>query len=215
MSSDVRNFLNSIRRDYSQAPLEIRQHTSPLPLSVKWYEEAVNSQLIDANAMSIATVDSSLMPYSRIVLLRDVTEDGLVFYTNYLSNKGKHLASNPNISAHFFWPALERQIMVNGKVEKVIASTSDDYFNSRPYDSKIAAWASHQGSELDSRKTLETSFDKYKARFPEEVPRPENWGGYRIVPVRFEFWQGRAFRLHDRVIFELNEMSWRQKRLYP
>jgi pyridoxamine 5'-phosphate oxidase len=181
-----------------------------------WLDEALHSKVIDPNAMTVATVDDSRRPTSRVVLLKGFAADGFVFFTNYDSKKAADLDSNPNISLHFFWPDLERQIIISGIAEKTSREESEKYFASRPRDSQLGAWASKQSSVLKDRKELENRFAVVNEQFEgNDIPCPTFWGGYRVTPNRFEFWQGRASRLHDRICYERHDNNWKISRLSP
>lgn len=181
----------------------------------RWMNDALVSDIIDANAMTIATVGEDGRPSSRVVLLKQFSSDGFDFYTNYESKKGRDLSVNPFASLHFFWPQLDRQISINGRVEKTSREESEKYFNSRPVDSRIGAWASDQSRTIMSREFLEQSFKEFQEKFGDDVPLPDFWGGFRVKPARFEFWQGRQNRLHDRICYTLEEGSWTMTRLSP
>lgn len=208
--------LAALRREYSLKQLS-RASVSPDPFEQfsVWMSEALNSEILDATAMTLATVDAGCQPSVRVVLLKGHGPNGFVFYTNYESKKAHDLAANPNAVLHFFWPELERQIIINGRAEKTTVEESEIYFKSRPVDSKIGAWASNQSSKLASRDALEKRFEEMRTRFGDDVPLPPFWGGFRLVPDRFEFWQGRASRLHDRICYELNDSEWGISRLSP
>jgi pyridoxamine 5'-phosphate oxidase len=178
--------------------------------------EALNSQVIDATAMLLSTADAGGQPTSRVVLLKAFDEDGFVFYTNYESKKAADIAENPRVSLHFFWPDLERQLIITGTAEKISREESEEYFKSRPEDSKLGAWASKQSSVINDRRALEAQFAEAEERFRgREIPCPEFWGGYRVTPNNFEFWQGRASRLHDRICYERDGEGWNIVRLSP
>jgi len=208
--------LSALRREYSLKQLS-RSSVSrdPFEQFSIWMNEAISSEILDATAMTIATVDADCRPSARVVLLKGYGPDGFVFYTNYESRKARDLAANPNAVLHFFWPELERQIIINGKVGKTSLEESEAYFASRPTDSKIGAWASNQSSRLASRDALEKSFEEMQIKFGDDVPLPSFWGGFRLVPDRFEYWQGRASRLHDRICYELTGSGWKIFRLSP
>lgn len=214
---DLRNYINSIRRDFSSQQLdESSAGNNPYLLFEKWFEEAVGSQILDPYAMVISTVSKELQPSNRVVYMRDISENGLVFYSNYDSHKGNDLSVNPNIAALFFWVELERQIRIEGNVTIVDPSKSDLYFSSRPRESQIGAWASEQSHIIESRKYLEERYKEFEKKFDgKDVVRPKNWGGYLIEPTSFEFWQGRPGRLHDRVKFIKSEGGWKVLRLAP
>ncbi len=209
--------LHSIRNEYKYAELsEISIAKSPFQQFEIWLNDALNSKVNEPTAMSVATCGTDGFPESRIVLLKDFDENGFTFFTNYISNKGASIAKNPAVSLHFFWPELERQIRISGYAEKTSDEISDRYFYSRPVSSQIAAISSTQSSKIPSREFLNTQFEtnKEKAR-TENIIRPENWGGYVVTPVKFEFWQGRESRLHDRILYEKNNNNWLISRLAP
>lgn len=215
---ELRNYLNAIRRDFSDKPLqEDSVNANPFNQFSVWFEESVNAQLLDPYAMLISTVDEVGQPHSRVVYLRGISESGLVFYTNYNSEKGKNISSTNKIAANFFWGELERQIRVEGKVEKVTDEVSDLYFASRPRESQIGAWASNQSETINNREELEKQVEFFNNKFIGiEVPRPPHWGGYIIMPVKFEFWQGRPNRLHDRLIYtKVDNDNWEISRKAP
>ena len=181
-----------------------------------WFEEYKQLGVKDYNAMAISTVNGDI-PESRIVLLKEIRDNGYVFYSNYGSTKGIALESNPNISALFFWREQERQVRISGKVVKINEKESKSYFETRPYLSKIGAAASNQSRPIGSRKELEDKFDSFTSKYPEgsDVPMPSEWGGYLIIPNRYEFWQGREGRLHDRLVFVLEDDRWNIQRIQP
>lgn len=187
----------------------------PLTFFRRWFGEAEAAQIDEVNAMTLATADDTGLPHARIVLLKGI-DTGFTFYTNYDSAKGRQLASQPNAALLFFWKELERQVRIEGRIEKMSDSESDAYFNSRPAGSRIGAWASPQSSVIESRKVLEDADDFYKNKFGNgEIPRPPHWGGYRVIARLMEFWQGRSSRLHDRIVFERAENGWMKYRLAP
>lgn len=206
-----------IRIEYKQQSLlETDVAADPFDQFMKWWEEAVNSQIHEVNAMTLATATKNGLPSARIVLLKGVSKEGFVFFTNYQSHKGKEMEENPHASLVFFWKELERQVRVEGTVEKISAEDSDAYFASRPEGSRIGAWASPQSSVIAKRETIEDNVTKYKQQFSNgEIPRPGHWGGYIVKPVLIEFWQGRPSRLHDRIQYKLKEGSWAIERLAP
>jgi len=180
-----------------------------------WFQEAIDSAALEPNAMTLSTATSSGVPSSRVVLLKGVDE-GFVFYTNYESKKGQQLAANPHACLNFFWPELERQIRVEGIVAKVSSQESDQYFDSRPFKSRIGAHASPQSQRIEKRDVLKNIAEELLKRFTEgAVPRPEHWGGYRLLPHYMEFWQGRASRLHDRICYEQVNNRWEKYRVAP
>jgi len=210
--------LNTVRSEYAHSILlESEAAGNPFDQFGQWISDAEKSEIPDYNAFTLSTNGDNGFPHSRILLLREFDRQGLVFFTNYGSNKGKELEFSDKVCLSFFWNILERQIRVYGVAHKVSNEESDDYFNSRPYESKISAWASIQSSELRHREELEANVAKYKALYPgPDVPRPDFWGGYRVVPHYFEFWQGRPSRLHYRLIYKVDaDFEWFVHRLNP
>ncbi|MCL3779211.1 pyridoxamine 5'-phosphate oxidase [Prolixibacteraceae bacterium JC049] len=210
--------LSEIRRTYNWGELsEEEMKKTPMEQFDNWYHEVLKSDSLEPTAMMLATVGSDGMPHCRVVLLKKYNEKGFVFYTNYNSRKARDLEANPKVGITFYWPEMERQVRVEGRVERVSEKESDDYFASRPIDSQLGAWASPQSQTVNSRDELEDGYEEIKARFEsEELKRPEFWGGYRVVPCRVEFWQGRPNRLHDRLVYQqFNENHWRINRLAP
>ena len=192
---------------------------SPFELLKAWMNEALAQKVQEPYAMSLATCGSDNKPSVRIVLLREMTETGIVFYTNYESAKGQDIAENPNAEALFFWHELERQIRISGSIKKIDTQKSADYFQKRPYDSQVGAWVSQpQSGEVTNRDVMEQTFEQLKSDYSdsEKVPTPEFWGGYEITIEQIEFWQGRANRMHDRIMYTSeNGDSWNTKRLLP
>lgn len=210
--------LGEERREYDRNKLERSGlPEDPMELFSDWLTQALQSGIADPTAMTLSTVDPEGQPSSRIVLLKMVEKDRLVFYTSCLSKKSTDLKANNRLAAHFYWPELERQVRITGTARPLESEDSDHYFSSRPYESKIAAWASPQSKEIPNREYLEKEFEKYSKiyRDPDEIPRPENWGGYAILPSSIEFWQGGSRRLHDRIEYTLKENAWRSIRLAP
>ncbi len=207
------------RKSYERDALDENGIASdPLYQFTTWYDEAVAAGLPEPEAMTLSTATQEGRPSARIVLLRGYDERGFCFFSNYASQKGRELAANPYAAVTFHWVELERQVRIAGRVEKVSASESDAYFKSRPAQSRIGAWSSPQSEVIASRDTLEQFVKEYQERYPEEsaIPRPEHWGGYRVIPERIEFWQGRPSRLHDRLRFSRVEQgTWTLERLAP
>ena len=211
------NEIANLRREWSSKKLdESNVSSNPFGQFSEWMREAIDAEILDPNAMTLATADKNGVPSARIVLLKSIDEKGLVFYTNYESKKGKELAENPKASVVFFWKELERQLRIVGAVERISKKESKEYFLTRPYESQIGALVSKQSSEIKNRKSLEEKFEEIKNKYPEnKVPLPEFWGGFRIVPDRFEFWQGRPNRLHDRIAYLKEKGKWKIVRLSP
>ncbi len=208
--------LHDIREDYSkQALSEADCADLPLVQLQQWLNEAMAAKVNEPTAMNVATVDANGLPSARIVLLKEVNAAGLVFFSNYHSRKGRALAAHPYAAATFFWPELERQVRVEGRVQILAAAESDAYFASRPYTSRIGAWASHQSEVIGSKNELVARAALVGARHPLQVPRPPHWGGYVVLPQRLEFWQGRPSRLHDRIQYRLQDGAWLKERLSP
>jgi pyridoxamine 5'-phosphate oxidase len=208
--------LAHMRRSYESAPL-LEGHVLEDPVAQlrRWLDEAHASDVAEANAMCISTVHGG-RPSSRMVLLRGLDHRGLLFYTSYFSRKGRELAENPHAAALFYWPQLERQVRVEGDADQLPEEESDAYFASRPRGHQLGAWASEQSESVESREILDQRMQDYAQRFEgEEVPRPHSWGGFVIKPVRFEFWQGRANRMHDRLEFTRGTAGWSIRRLQP
>lgn len=207
-----------IRRDYMRHSLdENNTIDNPIDQFRSWFAEALQSQVAEPNAMTLATADSEGHPSARIVLLKGIEDKGFVFYTNYESRKGHELLSNPNAALVFFWPELERQVRIEGTVEKVSEAESYEYFRSRPFESRIGAWVSHQSSIVENRAALEQRYSELSEQYSEnkDVPLPPFWGGYILYPVRIEFWQGRPGRLHDRIQYTVDSGVWTRARLSP
>ena len=205
-----------LRKSYEKAELsESASHADPRVQFEQWLQQAIDGQLPEPNAMTLATVGSDLRPSTRIVLIKGLDERGIVWYTNYSSRKGLELGGNPFAALQFHWVELERVVRIEGVVEKVSDAESDAYFASRPLDSRIGAWASPQSQVIDSRTVLVANAAKYGAQFLLQPPRPPHWGGYRLKPERWEFWQGRPSRLHDRLRYRLDAGQWVRERLAP
>jgi len=205
-----------LRKSYEKAELnEGVSHADPLKQFDQWLHEAIRAELPEPNAMTLATVSKENRPSTRPVLIKGYDERGIVWYTNYESRKGIELAGNPWAALQFHWVELERVVRIEGKVEKVSDKESDDYFKSRPFDHRIGAWASPQSQVIASRSVIEKAAGKFAAEYPKDPPRPKNWGGYRLKPELWEFWQGRKSRLHDRLRYRQEAGSWKRERLAP
>lgn len=209
--------LADLRKSYERAELDERSaDPDPLRQFRRWLDEALAAQLPEPNAMTLATVGEDGRPSTRIVLIKGCDERGIVWFTNYRSRKGRELAVHPYAALQFHWVELERVVRIEGRVEKVAEAESDEYFRSRPLDSRIGAWASPQSEVIESRAVLVAHAARYAAQFALDPPRPPHWGGYRLVPDRWEFWQGRKSRLHDRLRYRLDERGqWVRERLAP
>ena len=218
MSDLNRAEISAMRRSYGEKGLsEGEVHADPYAQFHRWLGEAAeNSYIVEANAMVLSTVAQN-QPSSRTVLLKDLTDAGFTFFTNYESRKGQEIAGNTGVSLLFPWYAMERQVVVIGSAQRVSKEASDEYFASRPWSSQIGAWASSQSSELSSREELEIRYQEFTAKYPEgsTVPRPEHWGGFVVQPTSIEFWQGRYSRLHDRIRYLRLDGVWERKRFYP
>ncbi|WP_373493322.1 pyridoxamine 5'-phosphate oxidase [Aquiflexum sp.] len=209
--------ISDLRIDYILKSLDEKEVTaSPIDQFKIWFEEALKAKVLEVNAMTLSTVRQDGLPNSRIVLLKGVDE-GFIFFTNYSSTKGKELNDHPYAALTFFWPELERQVRLIGKVSKISPEESDEYFFSRPYSSQVGAWASPQSQPIPNRQFLEDNEKKLREKFDQQsMKRPDNWGGYRLLASEVEFWQGRASRLHDRVLYtQVLEGSWKIQRLAP
>jgi pyridoxamine 5'-phosphate oxidase len=205
-----------LRTDYMKGALD-DEHADPHPMRqfARWWDEASRSMLREANAMTLATAAADGTPSARTVLLKGYDDDGFVFYTNYDSRKGRELAANPRAALLFFWAELERQIRIEGTVERVAAAESDEYYRSRPLASRIGAWASPQSEAIPSKAWLMARAAEMGLRHGLNPDRPPHWGGYRLRPVALEFWQGRPSRLHDRLLYSRGDAGWQRARLAP
>ncbi len=209
--------LAALRQDYSQHELS-KSSVAPDPFDQfsRWFDEAITAQIVEPNAMHLGTSTLEGLPSGRTVLLKGFDKTGFKFFTNYDSAKARDLAANPNCYLHFLWKDLERQIFIRGTAVKTSDDESDEYFAARPYKSQIGAWASEQSSVIESRGIIEKKFEELTAKYPESnVPRPPFWGGFRVAPNQFEFWQGRRSRLHDRILYTRSDDSWKIARLSP
>tara|TARA_B100000768_G_scaffold100768_1_gene93827 strand:+ start:1483 stop:2139 length:657 start_codon:yes stop_codon:yes gene_type:complete len=213
----VKNYINSNRRDFADQPFtEKMSADNPIDQYGVWFEEAIESKILDPYAACLSTVNNNREPSSRILYIRDFNSNGFVFYTNYDSKKGSELIENNYGALNIFWGELERQIRIQGKISKVDDYTSDKYFNARPRASKIGAWASSQSQIIKNRNELEDKIKFYEQKFKaKDVPRPNNWGGYCLNPSKIEFWQGRPSRLHDRIVYIKENNQWAKSRLSP
>ena len=211
--------LADMRREYARDGLtEAAAPAEPFTLFRQWFDEAVKTEQppVEANAMTLATVDTHGRPHCRVLLLKGLDDQGFTFFTNYDSAKGQHLAQNAFAAMTFFWPTLERQVRIEGRALKVTSAESDAYYQVRPLGSRLGAWASPQSQVIANRAELEGLLRDTEERFSEQAPScPEHWGGYRLVPDRIEFWQGRPSRLHDRLNYRLVHSSWERERLAP
>ena len=209
--------LADLRKSYERAELsEDASHADPLRQFEHWLQEAISCEVPEPNAMTLATVASNLRPSTRVVLIKGYDERGITWYTNYDSRKGHELAGNPYAALQFHWVEMERLVRIEGRVEKLSDMESDEYFHSRPLDSRIGAWASPQSQVISGRTVLVANAARYGAKFLLQPPRPPQWGGYRLQPDSWQFWQGRKSRLHDRLRYTLTpEKSWLRERLAP
>jgi len=214
---NLRLYINTLRHDFSKQSLsENDVDKDPILQFEKWFKEAVNAKVNEPNAMTVCTATKDGKPSARILLIRNFDENGFVFYTNYDSRKGLEIEENPYCSLLFFWPELERQVRIEGVLQKQSKEESDIYFQTRPRTSKLGAWSSPQSKVIASRKVLDEAYQKNSEKFTDEnVPRPEFWGGYLLRPNRIEFWQGRPSRLHDRIVYEKQNAGWNIARLAP
>lgn len=212
-----KEMIQNLRQDYKAAELSEKDVVkNPIAQFEKWFEDAVNAEIFEPNVMTLATVDKSARPNARIALLKGFDNDGFSFYTNYLSQKGKEIKKNPYACLVFFWAELERQVRIEGKIEKLDKETSEQYFNSRPQGSQIGAIASPQSQVIPNRDVLEQKVEELTQQYEgKTIPKPAHWGGYIVKPTSIEFWQGRSSRLHDRIKYTFSNGSWKIERLAP
>ena len=214
MADDI--IVSDSHRDYSRSSLNERNiRNNPFDQFKLWFEEALSAGFLDANAMVLSTATKAGKPSSRVVLLKSYNDKGFNFFTNYESRKGEELLENPYASLLFFWDKLERQVRIEGIAERLTPTESDEYYQTRPYLSRLGAWASKQSKPLATRFKLMREVAALMLKFPVNTPLPPYWGGYRLVPDKFEFWQGRQSRLHDRFEYTRNDQDWSIERLYP
>jgi len=208
--------LKNMRLNYEQYQLlESNISNNPFIQFNLWFDLILKADVIEPNAMTIATATKSGLPSARVVLLKEFDETGFTFFTNYVSRKGRELSENPLASLLFWWREFERQVRIEGKIEKISREESRKYFNLRPLKSRYGALASNQSEVVESREVLEKKFADLEKQFGDNPPTPENWGGYKLIPTKFEFWQGRRDRLHDRICYELVNTNWQIKRISP
>jgi len=213
----IRKSINNLRREYKLNKLsEETVQNNPIKQFDLWFNDVIKLKLSEQNAMILATANSNAKPSARVVLLKGLTNQGFKFFTNYRSAKAKNILENSSASLLFFWNGLERQVRVEGKIKKLSKTESQKYFDTRPYESRIAAWASDQSKIIPGREYLESRYQKFeKEFFGKKIPLPPNWGGYILVPNYFEFWQGRENRLHDRICYKKQNGKWKIFRLAP
>lgn len=211
-----RTSIGNLRRQYTKSALTSQSvNKDPIKQFEKWFSQTLKAGLVEPNAMIVATSTPKGKPSARVVLLKGLSDEGFIFFTNYESKKGSELIKNPNASLLFYWDKLERQVRIEGKVKKISRAESAMYFNSRPHASRIAAWSSHQSSVIKDRKEIDKAFKKFDEMYPAEVPLPDYWGGFILIPNEFEFWQGRLNRMHDRIKYKKSGGKWKISRLAP
>ncbi len=208
--------LQNAREDYQRGSLsENELNGNPVQQFELWFNQYKSSGVADYNAMVLSTINNSGKPASRVVLLKGIDQGGFEFYTNYSSSKGQDIKNNPAVALNFFWPSLERQVRVEGRAFEMSARESDAYFKSRPLGSRLGAWVSPQSAIIPDRKYLENRLEEIQRKYGEDIPRPDHWGGYRVIPEMMEFWQGRSNRLHDRIMYTRTKDGWKIDRLAP
>jgi pyridoxamine 5'-phosphate oxidase len=210
--------LADLRKEYTRASLDISStHKNPVAQFEQWFKEAMDAKVLEPNAMNLATISETGRPTSRIVLLKGIEREQFLFYTNYQSQKGKELEANPECALNFFWPELERQVRIEGIAQRVDDQRSEEYFQSRPRGSQVGAWASPQSAIIKDRQLIEERVKEIEKRFEGEtvLPKPKQWGGFAVEPFEIEFWQGRASRLHDRLVYTKVDDQWTVNRLAP
>lgn len=209
--------LKNLRLNYKKSSIDFKNlEDNPISFFLKWFDDALKVNKDEANACVLSTVSVENKPSSRVVLLKSVNEKGFTFFTNYKSNKSLDIQNNPNVSLNFYWPELERQVRITGVAEQISPKDSDEYFKNRPRESQMGAWLSHQSTSIGLYYNFMDTLNKLESTFKgKDVERPLHWGGYCIIPSKIEFWQGRPSRLHDRLLYELDENVWNKKRLAP
>ena len=209
--------LKNLRLNYKKSSIDFKNlEDNPISFFLKWFDDALKVNKDEANACVLSTVSVENKPSSRVVLLKSVNDKGFTFFTNYKSNKSLDIQNNPNVSLNFYWPELERQVRITGVAEQISPKDSDEYFKNRPRESQMGAWLSHQSTSIGLYYNFMDTFNKLESTFKgKDVERPLHWGGYCIIPSKIEFWQGRPSRLHDRLLYELDENVWNKKRLAP
>jgi len=209
--------LKNLRLNYKKSSIDFKNlEDNPIFFFLKWFDDALKVNKEEANACVLSTVSVENKPSSRVVLLKSVNEKGFTFFTNYKSNKSLDIQNNPNVSLNFYWPELERQVRITGVAEQISPKDSDEYFKNRPRESQMGAWLSHQSTSIGLYYNFMDTLNKLESTFKgKDVERPLHWGGYCIIPSKIEFWQGRPSRLHDRLLYELDENVWNKKRLAP